>query len=157
MTPAERALKDAESEIGTELGVSSWIEVDQKMIDQFADVTHDHQWIHLDADRAARETPFGGTIAHGFLTLSLASSFIYEVMKPMPGQVMGVNYGLNKLRFLSPVKAGSRIRGRFTLTALKPRSDTQLLRETALTVEIEGSDTPAMIADWLGLAVFAEA
>lgn len=156
MTPAERALAQIKDQIGTELGVSQWVTIDQEMIDRFADVTHDHQWIHIDPERAARETPFGGTIAHGFLTLSLASKFVYEVLQAMPGQVMGINYGFNKLRFLSPVPAGARVRGRFTLTALTPRNATQLLRETAMTIEIEGQDTPALVADWLGVAVFAE-
>jgi len=155
MTAIDTARTELETKIGTEIGVSDWIEVDQKMIDTFADVTHDHQWIHVDPDRAARETPFGGTIAHGFLTLSLASAFIYDCIPPMPGQVMGINYGFDKLRFLTPVPAGSRLRGRFTLTAVRQRSETELLRETRLTVEIEGRDTPALVADWLGLTVFS--
>lgn len=155
MTAIQAARAELESKIGTEVGVSDWIEVDQPMIDAFADVTHDHQWIHIDPERAAAETPFGGTIAHGFLTLSLASRFVYDCFQPMPGQVMGINYGFNKLRFLTPVPAGSRLRGRFTLTGIKQRSDTELLRETAMTIEIEGRDTPALVADWLGLSVFA--
>ncbi|TDK45117.1 MaoC family dehydratase [Antarcticimicrobium luteum] len=154
MTAIETARAELEAKTGTEIGVSDWITVDQKMIDAFADVTHDHQWIHIDPARAAAETPFGGTIAHGFLTLSLASKFSYECMQAMPGQVMGINYGFNKLRFLTPVPAGSRLRGRFTLTAIRQRSDTELLRETQLTIEIEGRDSPALVAEWLGLSVF---
>ena len=94
------------------------------MIDTFADCTIDDQWIHVDPERAARETPFGGTIAHGFLTLSLASNFAYECMPKAPGQVMGINYGFNKLRFLSPVKAGARVRGRFEMKDVRKRSET---------------------------------
>lgn len=126
------------------------------MIDQFAETTHDTQWIHVDPERAAAETPFGGTIAHGFLTLSLASRFAYDCFDMMPGQVMGVNYGMNKLRFLSPVLAGSRLRGRFTLQAVRARGKDKLMRENLLTIEIEGEETPALIAEWLGLAVFKD-
>ncbi len=143
-----------EAQIGQEVGVSSWITVDQPMINQFAHTTHDDQWIHVNPERAAQETPFGGTIAHGFLTLSLASRFAYDCFDMAPGQVMGINYGFNRLRFLSPVGANSRLRGRFVLTGLTQRNETDLLRETKLTIEIEGQDTPALVADWLGLAVF---
>lgn len=142
--------------IGTEVGVSSWITVDQKMIDEFAVTTRDEQWIHVDPDRAARETPFGGAIAHGFLTLSLASSFVYECFPELPGQVMGINYGMNKLRFLSPVKAGAKVRGRFTLQAAHARSERELMRENLLTIEIKGHETPALVAEWLGLAIFSD-
>lgn len=148
------ALQQSEALIGTEVGVSNWIEVDQTMIDDFAKTTRDDQWIHIDPERAARETPFGGTIAHGFLTLSLASRFAYDCFGMLPGQEMGINYGLNKLRFLMPVCAGSRLRGRFTLQEVKARSETELLRTNILTVEIEGQDTPALVAEWLGLAIF---
>lgn len=154
MTPIAKAKEALEAQIGQKVGVSNWITVDQPMIDQFAKTTHDDQWIHIDPDRAARETPFGGTVAHGFLTLSLASRFAYDCFDMAPGQVMGINYGFNKLRFLSPVRAGSRLRGRFTLTSVTQRNNTDLLRETVLTIEIEGQDTPALVADWLGLAVF---
>ncbi len=155
MTAIAEALAATEAKIGKEVGLSNWITVDQEMIDKFADVTHDDQWIHIDPDRAAAETPFGGTIAHGFLTMSLASRFAYDVFGPMPGQVMGINYGFNKLRFLSPVRAGSRLRGRFVLKSVVQRKPTELLRENTLTIEIEGQETPALVADWLGIAVFA--
>jgi acyl dehydratase len=156
MSSLQDALKTTEALIGTEVGVSNWITVDQPMIDQFAKTTFDEQWIHIDPERAALETPFGGTIAHGFLTLSLASRFAYDCFAMMPGQVMGINYGMNKLRFLMPVRAGSRLRGRFTLQAVKARSATDLLRTNTLTIEIEGNDTPALVAEWLGLAVFKD-
>ena len=156
MSPIEAAKAAMEAQIGQEVGVSNWIVVDQPMIDQFAETTHDDQWIHIDPERAARETPFGGTIAHGFLTLSLASRFAYECFDLAPGQVMGINYGFNKLRFLSPVRAGNRLRGRFILSGVTQRNETDLLRETVLTIEIDGQETPALVADWLGLAVFGQ-
>ena len=140
--------------IGTKFEPSEWITVDQDRINTFADCTEDHQFIHIDEEKAA-QTPFGGTIAHGFLTLSLASRFAYDCFETLPGQVMGVNYGFNSLRFLKPVTAGSRVRGRFVLKSIKQRNPTDLLRENTLTVDIEGSDTPALVADWLSLAVFA--
>ncbi|GLT09219.1 MaoC family dehydratase [Sulfitobacter porphyrae] len=156
MSAMQEALAASEKLIGTEVGVSNWILVDQAMIDQFAETTHDTQWIHVDPERAAAETPFGGAIAHGFLTLSLASRFAYDCFSMLPGQVMGVNYGMNKLRFLKPVLAGSRLRGRFTLQAVRARGKEKMMRENLLTVEIEGEETPALIAEWLGLAVFKD-
>ncbi len=155
MSDIETALADMQAKIGEEVGVSNWITVDQAMIDTFGEVTHDDQWIHMDPERAAAETPYGGTIAHGFLTLSLGSRFVYDCFSPPEGQSMGINYGFNKLRFLSPVPAGARVRGRFVLKAITQRSDTALLRETGLTIEIEGQETPALVADWLGMMVFA--
>lgn len=154
MTPIQTALASYSDKIGTEVGVSRWIIVDQPMIDAFAETTLDTQWIHVDPDRAARETPFGGAIAHGFLTLSLASRMAYDCFDMLPGQAMGINYGFEKLRFLSPVAAGSRVRGRFLLKEARMRSETELLRTNILTIEIEGQDKPALVAEWLGLAVF---
>jgi acyl dehydratase len=154
MSALQTAFAQTEKLIGTEVGVSNWITVDQPMIDQFAETTFDTQWIHTDPERAAAETPFGGSIAHGFLTLSLASRFAYDCFAMMPGQVMGINYGMNKLRFLMPVRAGVRLRGRFTLQKVTARSETDMLRENLLTIEIEGEETPALVAEWLGLAVF---
>ncbi len=145
---------DLMARIGQQVGTSNWIAVDQTMIDQFAATTHDDQWIHIDPARAARDTPFGGTIAHGFLTLSLASRFAYDCFPMLAGQTMGINYGFNRLRFLSPVRPGQRLRGCFTLRGASIRKPTELLRETELTIQIEGQDTPALVAEWLGLAVF---
>lgn len=156
MSALQTALEATEKLIGTEVGVSDWITIDQAMINQFAETTHDTQWIHTDPARAAAETPFGGSIAHGFLTLSLASKFAYDCFPEMPGQVMGINYGMNKVRFLNPVRAGARVRGRFTLQKVEARKGGQLMRENLLTVEIDGEETPALIAEWLGLAVFAD-
>lgn len=156
MSSLATAVENAQQHIGTEVGVANWITVDQKMIDDFAKTTQDEQWIHVDPERAAKETPFGGAIAHGFLTLSLASRFAYDCFDMLPGQVMGVNYGMNKLRFLMPVKAGARVRGRFTLMDAKARDATSMLRTNTLTIEIEGEETPALIAEWLGLAIFKD-
>ncbi|MBB3994921.1 acyl dehydratase [Sulfitobacter undariae] len=156
MSARDTALAASEKLIGTEVGVSNWITVDQKMIDEFAKTTHDEQWIHIDPERAAAETPFGGSIAHGFLTLSLASRFAYDCFNMLPGQTMGINYGMNKLRFLKPVLAGSRLRGRFTLQKVYGKGPVNMVRENLLTIEIEGEETPALIAEWLGLAVFQD-
>jgi acyl dehydratase len=156
MSSIKTAVEEATAKIGTEVGVANWITVDQKMIDDFAKTTFDEQWIHVDPERAAKETPFGGAIAHGFLTLSLASRFAYDCFAMLPGQVMGVNYGMNKLRFLKPVVAGSRLRGRFTLKDVSARDATSMLRTNILTIEIEGEETPALIAEWLGLAIFKD-
>ncbi|MEX0311012.1 MAG: MaoC family dehydratase [Tateyamaria sp.] len=150
----DAALAALTAQVGREVGVSNWITVDQTMIDRFADVTHDDQWIHVDPDRAAT-TSFGGTIAHGYLTLSLASRFAYDCFPLLDGQTMGVNYGFNRLRFLTPVPPDSRLRGRFTLTDVTKRAPTELMRTMALTIEIDQVATPALVAEWLALAVFA--
>jgi acyl dehydratase len=141
--------------LGREVGVSSWHLVDQGRINAFADVIDDHQFIHIDPERAERETPFGATVAHGFLTMSLMSIMSYEVMPVIEGTTMGVNYGFDKLRFISPVRAGSRVRGRFTLMEAKLRKPTELLSRTSVSVEIEGEEKPAIVADWIGLIYFA--
>ncbi|MBB4797067.1 acyl dehydratase [Brevundimonas bullata] len=145
---------DLPSLIGQEVGVSRWITVDQARIDAFARITEDEQFIHVDPE-AAKHTPFGGTIAHGFLTLSLASAMSYDAVAPLDGVIMGVNYGFDKLRFLAPVPAGSRIRGRFRLLSAEDKGAqdgvTRWLLKHELTVEIEGADKPALIAEWLGM------
>lgn len=149
---------ELQSLIGQEVGVSRWIEVDQASIDAFARITEDEQFIHVDPVRA-RTTPFGGTIAHGFLTLSLASAMSYDAVAPLDGVVMGVNYGFDKLRFLSPVPAGSKVRGRFKLLSAEDKGTqdgvTRWLLKHELTVEIENGDKPALIAEWLGMQVIA--
>jgi acyl dehydratase len=141
--------------VGKEVGVSSWHVVDQSRINAYADVIEDHQFIHIDPERAKRETPFGSTVAHGFLTMSLMSIMSYEVMPVIEGTTMGVNYGFEKLRFISPVRAGRRVRGRFVLMEAKVRQSKTLQSLTNVTVEIEGEDKPAIVADWLGLIYFA--
>lgn len=145
---------DLQDLIGQEVGLSRWITVDQGRIDAFAKITEDEQFIHVDPE-AAKATPFGGTIAHGFLTLSLASAMSYDAVKPLDGAVMGVNYGFDKLRFLTPVPAGSRIRGRFRLLSAEDKGSGRWLIKHELTVEIEGADKPALIAEWLGMQMVA--
>ena len=140
--------------VGHEIGVSSWHLIDQGRINIYADVIEDHQFIHVDPARA-KDTPFGTTVAHGFLTMSLMSIMSYEVMPVIEGTRMGVNYGFDKLRFISPVKSGSRVRGRFTLAEARLRKDKELQSRTNVTVEIEGEDKPALVADWIGLIYFA--
>jgi acyl dehydratase len=141
--------------VGKEIGVSSWHLIDQPRIDTYADVIEDHQFIHVDPERAKKETAFGSTIAHGFLTMSLLSIMSYEVMPVIAGTTMGVNYGFDKLRFISPVRSGKRVRGRFVLAEAKLRKPNELQSRTNVTVEIEGEDKPALVADWLGLIYFA--
>ena len=141
--------------VGKEIGVSSWHLIDQPRIDTYADVIEDHQFIHVDPERAKKETAFGATIAHGFLTMSLLSIMSYEVMPVIAGTTMGVNYGFDKLRFISPVRSGKRVRGRFVLAEAKLRNPNELQSRTNVTVEIEGEDKPALVAEWLGLIYFA--
>jgi len=149
------SLQAYQNMVGQEIGVSSWHVVDQSRINHFADVIEDHQFIHVDPERAKRETAFGSTVAHGFLTMSLLSIMSYEVMPIIKGTTMGVNYGFDKLRFISPVRADSRVRGRFVLAEAKLRKPTELQSRTNVTVEIEGEDKPALVADWIGLIYFA--
>lgn len=140
---------EMQNRIGTET-VSDWVEVTQEMIDKFADATGDHQFIHVNPD-AARMTPFGGTIAHGFLTLSLMPLLSSKVADApqLEGIKMGINYGGNKVRFLTPVRSGSRVRGRFKLLEFAEKRPGQYQQTTEFTVEIEGHDKPAMIAEWI--------
>ena len=147
------SLDDLRSRIGQEIGASSWWPVDQESVDHFASVTGDHQFIHVDPARASAETPFGGTIAHGFLTLSLLSAMGQEALPVVKGRSMGINYGLDRVRFLSPVPVGVRVRGRFTLAEITMRSDRQVLLRYQVIVDIEGADKPALAAEWITLAV----
>ena len=140
--------------VGTKFEPSAWIEVTQERINAFADCTEDHQFIHIDEEKAA-QTPFGGTIAHGFLTLSLLSKMV-EGNGVMPENVvMGINYGFDKVRFLAPVRAGKRVRGNFEVTGVDRKDDNRFLITQAVSVEIEGEDTPALVADWLSMVVAA--
>ena len=144
------SLDEIRSRVGTEIGLSSWLTVDQPRIDAFAEATEDRQFIHIDPEAAA-QTPFGGTIAHGFLTLSLLSRMAADAMLIPEGVKMAVNYGLDRVRFLAPVRSGSRVRGRFTLDSIEEKAPGQLLMRHVVTVEIEGEDKPALSAIWLGL------
>ena len=136
--------------VGQEIGVSDWMTVDQPMIDAFAELTGDRQWIHIDTERAEREAPTGTTIAHGLLTLSLLPMMRNEIGVIPAGTGRSINYGYDKIRFLAPVRPGARIRTRITLSAVTPRGDGFLI-DARNTVEIEGQEKPAMIADSLTL------
>jgi acyl dehydratase len=136
--------------IGTKFDPGPWITLDQQRINTFADCTEDHQFIHVD-EEAAKKTPFGGTIAHGFLSLSLLSRMAADAMLVPDSTRMAVNYGLDRVRFLAPVKSGKRVRGHFTLTGADEKAPGQLLLNHQVTVEIEGEEKPALTAQWLGL------
>jgi acyl dehydratase len=144
------SIEEIRARVGQEVGISDWILVDQARILAFAEVTRDRQFIHVDPEAAAR-TPFGGTIAHGFLTLSLLS-FMAAGAVPWPeGMKMGINYGFDRVRFLAPVRAGRRVRGRFILSSVEEKAPGQWQLRHAVIVEIEGEEKPALAADWIGL------
>jgi acyl dehydratase len=147
---ATATLDEISARLGEEVGVSDWILVDQARIDAFAEVTEDRQFIHVDPEAAAR-TPFGGTVAHGFLTLSLLSRMAADAMLRPEAVKMGVNYGFDRVRFMAPVRSGKRVRGRFTLTAFEEKRPGQYQFVHNVTVEIEGEDKPALVADWIGM------
>lgn len=142
---------ELESMIGQDVGVSDWALIDQDKINAFADVTYDPYFIHTDPARAQQETSFGGAIAHGFLTLSMLSAMAYDALPDIKGRTVGMNYGFDKIRFLSPVPAGSRIRGRFRIASVQ-RKPGQAVVKYAVTVEIEGKEKPALAAEWLTIA-----
>jgi acyl dehydratase len=142
---------DLESVIGQDVGVSDWALIDQDKINAFADVTYDPYFIHTDPTRAEQETSFGGAIAHGFLTLSMLSAMAYDALPDIKGRTVGMNYGFDKIRFLAPVPAGSRIRGRFRMASVQ-RKPGQAVVKYAVTVEIEGKEKPALAAEWLTIA-----
>ena len=152
--PREISLSDIRDQVGKEVGVSDWITVSQGMIDAFADATDDHQFIHSDPARAAAETPFGGTIAHGFLSLSLLSAMNYNCLARVREQTMGINYGFDKVRFMTPVKSGARVRGHFTMADARFRGAGMLVVTYEVTVEIEGERKPALTATWLTIIQF---
>ena len=143
-------LDEIRGRVGTEIGVSSWLTIDQPRIDAFADATEDRQFIHVDPEAAAG-TPFGGTVAHGFLSLAMLSRMAAEAMLIPHGVKMAVNYGLDRVRFIAPVRSGQRIRGRFTLDSIDEKAPGQLLMRHSVTVDIEGVDKPALTAQWLGM------
>lgn len=139
---------------GTELAPTEWIEITQERIDQFAGATNDHQFIHVDPERAA-ESPFGGTIAHGYLTLSLLTFFSMQSGVQPEGLKMAVNYGSDKVRYLAPVRAGARVRALQKIADVTEKKPGQWLIKTGVTIEIEGEQTPALIAEILGLYIVA--
>jgi acyl dehydratase len=142
------ALKPADlgAHIGEVIGVSSWFVVDQQRINEFAHCTDDHQWIHVDAKRAAKESPFGGTVAHGFLTLALLAPSIFEVMISRVEMKQAINYGLERVRFLAPVRAGRRVRNSVKIASVEEKGSGRTLLTTENTIEIEGEDKPALVA-----------
>ena len=150
----EIALAEMKNHVGTEMGVSDWITVDQTMIDSFAKATLDDQFIHTDPERAKAESPFGGTIAHGFLTRSLLSALNYDALPRIREQTMGINYGFDAIRFVAPVKSGARVRGRFTLAETRFRGASMLMTTYDVTVEIENEKKPALTARWTTISQF---
>ena len=148
ITPAELATK-----VGETLGSSEWLLVDQDMINKFADATGDHQFIHVN-EEMAKMTPFGGTIAHGFLSLSLLSAMNYNCLPRVREQTMGINYGFDKVRFMTPVKSGAKVRGRFTMAEARFRGAGMLMVTYEVTVDIEGERKPALTATWLTIIQF---
>lgn len=136
---------------GRELGVSGWATVDQDKINQFADCTGDHQWIHVDPERARRESPFRAPIAHGYLTLSMVAGLGLEIGAIPENTQAAFNYGLDKVRFLAPVKVGARVRLRVVLVSMEDRGPGQYLMKTSNTIEIEGEEKPALIAETLAM------
>jgi acyl dehydratase len=142
-----------EGMIGEEVGVSDWALLDQAKIDAFADVTFDPYFIHIDPARAKAETPFGSTIAHGFLTLSMLSAMAYDALPDIEGRTMGMNYGFDKIRFLAPVPAGSKVRGRFKIAGVT-RKEGQAVVRYGVRIEVEGGEKPVLAAEWLTIAFF---
>jgi len=142
------SVEELKDHVGQEIGVTDWFPMTQERIQQFADVTGDPQWIHVDVERARRESPFKTTIAHGFLTLSLLPQFMPQVLQIKGGMRMGINYGLNKLRFVSPVRSGIRIRARFTLQSIKDFGQGMEI-VYLVTVDGEGSEKPCCVAEWV--------
>ncbi len=149
-----KGAENLRNRLGQEIGCSSWITVDQAMIDRFADATNDHQYIHVDP-KAAAKTDFGGTIAHGLLTLSLLPTMFYEVFDAFSNGETGVNYGFDHVRFLSPVPSGAKVRGVFLLTDINEIRPGTRRMEWEVTVEIEGSEKPALVAKWIDLLIEA--
>ena len=139
--------------VGHSLGVTDWVVMEQKRIDQFAECTDDHQWIHVDVERATRESAFGSTVAHGYLTLALLARFTYDVGLVPADAGQAFNYGLDRVRFMTPVRAGARVRDRVTLLSAEDKGPGRVLVKTQHTIEIDGEDKPAMVADALAMLI----
>jgi acyl dehydratase len=142
--------------IGQELGVSDWVTIDQSRIDKFAACTGDHQWIHVDVERAERESPYGGAVAHGYLTLAMVAPLAMQIGVLPKDAAAGLNYGVDKARFLAPVPAGARVRLRVVLTGVEPKDGGQAIMKTRNTLEVEGSDKPALVAEALAYLIPAK-
>jgi acyl dehydratase len=156
MTILDYTMTTAPQFVGRELGATDWVTVDQDRIDQFAACTGDRQWIHVDVERAKRESPFGGPIAHGYLSLSLVAAMVMELGVVPPDAATALNYGLDKVRFIGPVKAGARVRMRASLTSAEPQSGGRLLLKLQSTLEIEGEAKPALVAEVLCMLIGKE-
>jgi acyl dehydratase len=139
--------------IGLELGASDWVAIDQERIDRFAECTGDYQWIHVDVERARRESPFGGPVAHGYLSLALVAPMVMEVGVVPPDAAAGLNYGLDKVRFIAPVKAGARVRTRVCLKSVEPQNAGRTLLKLDCTLDIEGEAKPALVAEMLCMLI----
>ena len=146
-------LSSLRERVGQELGVSDWVTIDQARINTFASCTGDHQWIHVDIERAKRESPYRGPVAHGYLTLALVAPLSMQVGVIPKDAAAGLNYGIDKVRFLAPVSAGARVRLRVVLAGLEPKEGGQLVMKTQNTLEIEGLEKPALIAETLALLI----
>lgn len=156
-TAAETAFETFQSKVGEADGTGEWLEITQEMINEFADVTFDHQFIHVDPE-AAKASPFGGTIAHGFLTLSMLTKLSASVPQDpatVAGVIMGVNYGFDKVRFISPVPSGSKIRATSTLKDVVLKNPNTIQVTRTYTIEVEGVDKPAVVADWITQLTYA--
>jgi acyl dehydratase len=153
VAPVRYSMATLDRFVGHEVGLSGWIAVDQRRVDAFADCTGDRQWIHVDVERARRESPYGTTIAHGYLTLSLAASLCIDAGAIPHDAAAALNYGLGKVRFMSPVKSGARVRNRVVLQAAERRPDGRVLLTLLNTIEIEGEAKPALVAEALALVV----
>lgn len=153
MTIPQYSVTTAPQFAGRELGASEWVTVDQARIDQFAACTGDRQWIHVDVDRAKRESPFGGPIAHGYLSLSLLAAMVMELGVIPPDAATGLNYGLDKVRFIAPVRAGARVRTRASLISAEPQNGGRTLLKLQCTLEIEGEAKPALVAEVLCMLI----
>ena len=153
MSIKDYSIATIDSCVGRELGVSDWVTVDQPRIDAFAACTGDRQWIHVDVERAKRESPFGGTIAHGYLTLSLLAALAIEIGLIPSDASAGLNYGLDKVRFMTPVKAGARVRSRVTLMSAEKKEGGRIIIKTMNELQIEGEEKPALIAESLAMLV----
>ena len=149
-------IAEMDKHIGQELGVSSWVTIDQSRIDTFASCTGDQQWIHVDVERAQRESPYGGPVAHGYLTLSMVAPLSMQIGILPKDSAAGLNYGIDKVRFLAPVPAGARVRLRVVLAGVEPKEGGQAIMKTQNTLELEGSQKPALIAETLALLIPAK-
>jgi acyl dehydratase len=153
---SELTISQLGERVGQELGVSDWVTIDQSRINKFAACTGDHQWIHVDVERAERESPYGGAVAHGYLTLAMIAPLSMQIGVIPKDAAAGLNYGVDKARFLAPVPAGARVRLRVVLTGVEPKDGGQAIMKTRNTLEVEGSDKPAVVAETLAFLIPAK-